>query len=340
MKHRLFPLFCVFLILMGCGSPAASAGQEGKLTSTIYAMDTVMELTIYGGTQDVISEACNRINHLEALLSTTNETSEISQLNRNGSAALSADTEALLRRGLALCKETEGALDLSVYPIVRAWGFTTGQHQVPSDETILSLLSNVDYTKIALDGGTATLPEGMEIDLGSIAKGYTGDLITAFFAENGITSALMNLGGNVQALGTRPDGSLWKVGVQDPSGDGYLGALEISDCAVITSGGYERYFTDESGNLYWHIMDPATGRPAHSGLVSVTIVGKEGVRCDALSTALFIQGETQAIEFWKSHGDFEMLLVTEDNRLLITPELYQGFTPADGLPYEIEVIPC
>lgn len=337
MKYRLIPLLLALLLLGGCGD---SSQKRDKHTATVFAMDTVMDLTIYGGTQETLDTACQKINRLEALLSTTNEKSEIFTLNHTGTATLSPESAELLCRGLELSRETEGALALSIYPIVRAWGFTTGDYQVPGEETIAALLSHVDDSAISLKGYTAALPEGMEIDLGSIAKGYTGDLITGYFAETGITSALLNLGGNVQALGTKPDGSLWRVGVRDPRGEDYLGALEIADCAVVTSGGYERYFTDQQGNLYWHIMDPSTGKPAHSGLFSVTIVGQEGVRCDALSTALFIKGEAGAIEFWRTHGDFEMLLVTEDGRLLITPELNKVFTPTQGLSYEIEVIPC
>ena len=238
-----------------------------------------------------------------------------------------------------LCALTDGALDLSIYPVLRAWGFTTGAYRVPTKGELDELLTHVDYRGVAVDGdGRVTLSAGMEIDLGSVTKGYTGDRICALLRERGVESALLDLGGNVQALGGKPDGSAWRVGVRDPEGDGLLGAVSVRDEAVVTSGGYERCFTDEDGNLWWHILDPADGYPAKNGLLSATVVGSEGVYCDALSTALFVLGEERAVEFWRERRDFEMVLVTEDGRLLLTPALSGRFTPTEGLRYRLEVI--
>lgn len=337
MIKRLLPLLCALLLLTGCG---AGSGETTQLhTATILAMDTVMDLSVYGGSQELLDQARERVLELEELLSATDPDSEIYALNRTGAAELSEDTAALLNRGLELCRETEGALDLSIYPVVRAWGFTTGEYRVPEPQELAELLEHVDYTKIACsDSGGVTLPEGMELDLGGVAKGYTGDRLIELLRENGVTSALLNLGGNVQTLGSKPDGDPWRVAVQSPAGEGYLGYLSISDQAVITSGGYERYFEDGEGNVYWHIMDPDTGYPAKSGLVSVTVVGEEGVYCDALSTALFIMGEENAISFWRAHGDFELLLVTEDGRLLVTKGLTDRFRSEPEAGYELAVI--
>ena len=199
-------------------------------------------------------------------------------------------------------------------------------------------MQSFDYTRVALDGDTVSVGEGMEIDLGAVTKGYVGDRITALLRENGVTSALLDLGGNIQTLGSRPDGSDWRIAIQNPEGDGILGAVSVSDKAVVTSGGYERYFTDEDGNLWWHIFDPATGCPARNGLISVTIVGDEGLYCDALSTALFIMGRERAAEFWREHRDFEMALVTDGGELLLTPGLYDTFMPVEGLAYSVNRI--
>ncbi|MBR6258620.1 MAG: FAD:protein FMN transferase, partial [Oscillospiraceae bacterium] len=169
-------------------------------------------------------------------------------------------------------------------------------------------------------------------------KGYTVDMLRGIFAEAGIDNALFNLGGNVLALGQKPDGSCWRVGIQHPEGQGLVGVAELSGKALITSGGYERFFEDEDGNVWWHIMDPATGYPAKSGLISVTVMGEEGLYCDALSTALFIMGEEKAESFWKERGDFDMALITDDGRLILTPGLDEIFTPADDCGYEITVI--
>ena len=332
MLKKLFLPLLLCLLLTGCqtggstSSTPAITTETQEFSSTIFAMDTVMELKLFGDSQEPLNEAAELITSLENALSTTDSGSEIYALNHSGSAALSENSAALLRRALELCKETDGALDISIYPLVRTWGFTTGSYRVPPQEELDALLAHVDYTKITLDeNSVASIPKGMELDLGSIAKGRTGDLVCEHFRSQGITSALLNLGGNVQALGGKPDGSPWKIGIQDPeNAENYLGVVAIRDEAVITSGGYERYF-EENGQTYWHIIDPATGAPARSGILSATIVGKEGTRCDALSTALFIMGPEKAQQFWQEHRDFDMILVTDDRTVIVTPGLEGRF---------------
>lgn len=317
------------LLLAGCGQAAGSAAETTANTATLFAMDTVMDLTVYGEAS-LLDEAESRVSGLEALFSVTEETSEIYQLDHTGSCVLSDDTAALLKQALGLCERTDGALDLSIYPVVRAWGFTTGEYQVPAPETLSALLEKVDYRTIAYDAQTRTvsLPDGMEIDLGSVAKGYTSNALIALLRENGVTSALLNLGGNVHALGGKPDGSPWRVGIQNPQGNGYFGVLDIRDQAVITSGGYERYF-EQDGKTYWHIIDPATGCPAESGLLSVTIVGDDGVVCDGLSTALFVMGLDDAAAFWRASDDFEAIFLDEDGNVTITEGLEGTFSLAE-----------
>ena len=177
-----------------------------------------------------------------------------------------------------------------------------------------------------LDGNTVTIPENMQIDLGAVGKGYTGDLITEILQENDITSALLDLGGNIQTIGTKPYGTQWKLGLRSPFDEGSFATLNVTDCAVITSGGYERYFIGEDGETYWHILDPATGKPAHSGLISVTIVGEEGRLCDAFSTSLFVMGREKAENLWREREDFEMVLVTDDGKIYLTEGLENQFT--------------
>lgn len=167
---------------------------------TVFAMDTVMSLSVYGEMTGCVTGG-RALKRMKGLFSVTDENSEIHELNSRGKAKLSEDTERLLESALKMCSRTQGTLDISIYPVVKSWGFTTGEYHVPGKEERAQLLENVDYRKIRLTSGHASLEPDMEIDLGSVAKGYTGDELLALLRENGITSALLNLGGNVQDLG-------------------------------------------------------------------------------------------------------------------------------------------
>lgn len=321
---RVFAFLLAPLLLLPYGCAPAQ-----PLERTFFAMDTVMTLRLYqGGDGSLLDRAEARVRELEGLWSVTDGTSEISTLNHDGSAELSPETAELLGAALDMCRRTDGALDISTYPVLRAWGFTTGEYSVPGGEAIAALLPLVDYGRVALEAGAAALPPGMEIDLGSVAKGYTGDALAALLKQGGAASALLDLGGNIQAVGSKPDGSPWRVAIRDPAGDGNIGVVEVVDQVVVTSGGYERYF-EEDGVRYWHIIDPATGWPARSGLTSVTVVGESGLLCDGLSTALFVMGREGALEHWRQHRDFEAVLVSEDGSVTITAGLEGRFTPAD-----------
>lgn len=226
-----------------------------------------------------------------------------------------------------MAKETGGALEPTIYPVLTAWGFTTEDTHVPSDTEISELLENVGYERVSLEDRNVRLESGVMLDLGAVGKGYAGDLAARVLQENGITSALLDIGGNIQAVGTKPDGSPWRLGLRDPFSDGTLGVLEISNMAVVTSGNYERYFVGEDGKQYGHIIDSATGYPAESSLASVTVIAEEGRLCDALSTSLFVMGPDRAAEYWKRHRDFDMILVTEDGEIYLTEGVMDAFTP-------------
>ncbi len=343
-------LSILLIITLACFTSCGREAKSGEKTAedkaeelkeaslAFFAMDTYMNVRAFGADDALLEEAQKAVAELEKKISVTDPSGEISLLNREGKAVLSEDTAALLARALELCSLTGGALDISVYPVVRAWGFTTEEYRVPAAAEIDGLQKNVDYRRIALNGGEASLPAGMEIDLGSIGKGFAGDLISSVLKKAGVGSALMDLGGNIQALGSKPDGSPWRVAVRDPKGSGVIGVVQVTDGAVVTSGGYERYFEGEDGTVYWHIMDPVTGSPSRSGLISATAVGSEGIYCDALSTALFVMGEERALELWRERGDFEMILVTEDGRVLVSAGLKDAFTPDRSSGYEFSFI--
>ena len=332
---RRLSLLCIVLLLLLTGCSASEPCRR-----ELMAMDTFMTLSVYAQSpaagEALLEEAAGEIRRLEGLLSVTDPGSEIYQVNHGGAVSLSEPVRELLEKALELCRETGGALDVTVYPAVRAWGFTTGEYRVPEEAELSALVERVDYGRVSLDGDRLALPEGVELDLGSVGKGWTGDRLTALFREAGVSSAIMELGGNVQALGTKPDGSPWRVAVQAPGG-GYAGVLEIADKAVVTSGGYQRYF-EQDGETYIHIIDPATGRPARTGLASVTIVADSGLRGDGLSTALFVMGREKAEEFWRRNPDFDFILLGEDGTAAITEGLEECFSLYggwEGRPLEI-----
>lgn len=327
MKSLLLTLpLSIAILLTGCSTPSVREAEK----SSIFAMDTYMSFTVYGDAV-LLEDAEHLIRSIEESVSVTDENSAIYAVNHTGEGILSANSADLLERSLALCRRTDGALDISIYPVVRAWGFTTGDHQVPDEDALRSLQPLVDYRRIGYNAaaGAVTLPEGMEIDLGSVAKGYAGQLVAQMLRDNGVQSALLDLGGNVQTVGSKPDGSPWKIGIKDPRGEEVMMVLYIKDQAVVTSGGYERYF-EQDGQTYWHIMDPFTGRPADNGLISVTIVGDEGVVCDGLSTALFVMGLEKATDLWAQSGDFEAAFVLSSGEVYITEGLTDRFALTDS----------
>jgi len=316
---KLWTIFLAFAVLLaGCSGIQTSTPVSH---STFFAMDTVMDFQIYGDTE-LLKNAEEIVTDLEKKVSVTDPDSEIYAINQQGAGTLTDEAEDLMKVALSMCSRTDGMLDISIYPVVRAWGFTTGAYQIPEMETLQKLLPLVDYTKIQYDSATGqvTIPEGMTIDLGSIAKGYAGQLAAQYLRDQGVTSALLNLGGNVQTIGSKPDGTPWSIGIQDPMGSSPMMALSVSDQAVITSGGYERYF-EQDGQTYWHIMNPATGRPARSGLLSVSVIGEQGSVCDALSTALFVMGLEKAARFWAASDDFEAIFVTDTGEIYLTEGL-------------------
>lgn len=321
MKRILCFILAAFF-LVGCTATAAPAEK------IVFAMDTYMKLTAYGeGAENALEKAVNKIAELDGLWSVTNENSEIYAINRSGGKTVnvSPETAAALSLSLQISEETRGALDCTVYPVLAEWGFTNGNYKIPERERLASLLENVGYERVAVSGYAVSVPQGTQIDLGAVGKGCAGDILAEIMRENGVSSALLDLGGNVQAVGAKPDGTTWRIGLRNPFGEGVFAALELTDRAAVTSGGYERYFIGEDGERYCHIIDPATGKPAKSGLASATAVGNSGGLCDALSTAVFVMGLEKASELWRSRRDFEMVLVAEDGGIYITAGLEDNF---------------
>ena len=321
-KTKIFTLASA-LLLTAC-TPDNTPYQD---RISFFAMDTYMEITAYGHADTSLTDCKEEIQRLEALLSVTDENSEISKINASGVCTVSPDTAAIINCALQIGAETDGALDITVYPILKEWGFTASEYHVPDSETLSALLQNADYTQVKLDGNNVTVPDSVQLDLGALAKGYASDKAAEILKDKGIDSALINLGGNIMTIGSNPSsGSPWCIGIRNPfSLDENIGVVEVADKAVVTSGSYERCFTAEDGTTYHHIIDPATGCPARSGLVSVTVIGDSGIKCDALSTALFVMGAEGAEDYYHEKGDFDMILVTEEREIIITERIADSF---------------
>lgn len=250
------------------------------MNKNFFAMNTYISFTVYGDVSEKvlnISEA--KVNELETLWSVTRNGSEIYTINHadGESVTVSDETTELLRFSLEMGKQTEGALDITIYPVLTAWGFTTGNYQIPSEELLAEKMQLVGFEKVSLKDNTVSLLPGMQLDFGAVAKGYACDLILDLLRDNGVTSAIISLGGNICAIGSKPDGSDFGISVQHPDNRNSLGILSLSDRCISTSGTYERYFVGEDGKKYGHILNPETGRPMQSDLTSVTVVSEDCV---------------------------------------------------------------
>lgn len=350
---KICALLLAALLTTAAGCGVMLEPDEAEESIQVIAMDTAMTFTAYGVNStkaDYAAEA--EVYRLEDMLSRTDENSQVAQLNSQGTAAVDQELWDLIETAMGYTAATGAAFDITVAPVLLAWGFTTDEYQVPSQEeldTLLPLVGTEHIHKLEDNGdGTVTveLDPGTQIDLGAIGKGYASDRVAAIFREYEIPRGLLRLGGSVLAIGDRPDGEAWRVGIQDPkdpnSADALAAVLNLTDAYAVTSGSYQRYF-EQDGKTYHHIIDPATGYPAESGLTSVTIVmdgaDGNGTLCDALSTALFVMGEEKALDFWRSgQYDFQMVLVTEDDRVVVTDGLTDVLTEIEGNGYTYETV--
>ena len=253
-------LAALLLCLSGCGV------QSEPEQLSLFAMDTYMTLAAYGDKASEALAACGQeLNRLDGALSRTREGSEIYTLNAQGRADVSQETADLISAALTLSQATGGAFDPTVAPLVTLWGITTDSPRVPQQTEIDALLPLVGTEHVTLEGTRVTLDAGCAMDLGGIAKGYASDRLADIFAQYGVDSALVSLGGNVYTRGTKPGGAAWSVAVQHPEQEGYAAMLSLTDAFAVTSGGYQRYFTGPDGTVYQHILDPKTGWPVQGG---------------------------------------------------------------------------
>lgn len=321
-------LAAVLVLIGGCILQKTVGGASQICEKQLFAMDTYMTFQAEGKQAEAaVDAAIEEVKRLDALLSTGSVTSEISRINADGGGTVSEDTRELLERSLKFYEATDGLFDITVYPLMELWGFPEKDYRVPTKEQKNKVLETVGAEKLQFDGENLILGEGQKIDFGGIAKGYASDRVMEIFQEYEITNAMISLGGNIKTMGVNGSGDRWNIGVRNPEKDegSVLGILKVSEVAVVTSGGYERYFV-EDGKTYIHILNPKTGSPAEEDLLSVTIVSKDGTLADAMSTSIYLMGVEKGSEYWRSQGEaFEMILVNDQGHIYVTEGIEDSF---------------
>lgn len=333
MKNSFIKTIIITLVFCICALCGCGAKTPDTHTAQIFALDTVIDITAYGSNaKSAVSAATREIYRLEKLFSVTKEDSDIYRLNHAGSdeVVLNDETYSLLQRAKDISTVTNSKFDVTIYPVIKLWGFTEKDYKIPSPSQLTEALKIVNTDNIILlENNTARLLNNAQVDLGGIAKGYIGDKAAQAMKAAGCESGLISLGGNVRTIGTKSSGEKWSIGIKSPDSTDYFATLSTEECSVITSGSYQRNFTKD-GVTYHHIIDPETGKPSDSDAVSVTIIGKNGAVCDALSTAIFIGGSAYAETLSKSIGDFEYIILTKDNKIYISETLKDSFTLSES----------
>lgn len=295
----LFVLVCIILV-------AAVFVDMHETVKTQFVLNTVSTIKINGYNKEVVDKAFERVTEIERYMSSHTDTSDLF------TGILSLDTSYVIHKAIGYGRISKGLFDISIKPVTDLWDINGDNPKVPDDEELQNVLTLVDYGKISVEKGKLVMPEGMAVELGGIAKGYAADEAQRILREDGIDDGIVDLGGNIVALGTKT------VGIRNPlsenNGD-YFGVLTITDCAVATSGGYERYF-EQDGKKYHHIFDPSTGYPVETDILSASVISERAIDADCWSTILFSAGVEGAKEYINQY-DLNAVLVDVNNNVYI-----------------------
>lgn len=302
----------LFAVLCGCGTPAPES-----VTKSGFYFDTVIQITLYADEQEPLLDGCFEIaKRYEEMFSVSIATSEISRINQAAGkpVKVSSETARLIQKCLEYCKLSEGRFDITIGKLSSLWNFSDESDTLPSEKDIMEAKATVDYRNVVLDGNRVRLKNpDAAIDLGGIAKGYIADRMKEYLEENSVTSGLINLGGNVLCLGTKPDGTDYRIGIQKPFDERGAPAatVDVADRTVVSSGIYERY-RNVDGKLYHHILNPDTGRPYENNLLGVTVVCGSSADGDGLSTVCFALGLERGMELIERLESVEAVFITDD----------------------------
>ena len=319
-KKRIIYGACILLFVIAVASFFLSNSTAEPVSETRFMLDTICTVTLYdwrGDGGEIIDGAFALCDRYEKMLSATVSSSDIYKINHSGGmpVEVSGETAELLRRAIDYCRLSDGKFDITIFPVKTLWHFGEDQPALPDPNALAKAVRKVDYTKLRVDGATVTLPAGMGIDLGAIAKGFIADRMAGYLRENNVNSAIVDLGGNIYALGNKPDGQLWRVGIRKPFADGEADVVETSDSSVVTSGVYQRYFVKD-GKIYHHILNSHDGMPCETGLYSVTVTAESSEQCDALSTICMLIGYDESIGLLSEFQNVRAEFITSDGELL------------------------
>lgn len=327
-RKQIAILLTLIFLFMASGCAQKKSEEEESVVRTSFMMGTMITIKVFGpGRAGVADAVAARFKQLEELMSVNIETSEVSQINANAgkqAVKVSEDTFNVIRKAVEYAEKTDGLFDPSVGPLVELWGIGTSHAKVPTQAEIGQVLPLVNYKNIQLNEAEQTIyltQPGMKIDVGGIAKGYAADKAIEIYREHNVKSAFVNLGGNVMVHGRKPDNSLWKIGIQHPRQirDELMATIDMDDITVVTSGDYERFF-ERDGVRYHHILNPKTGYPADTGLMSASIIGETSADADALSTSVFLLGVDKGKELAEECG-FQVMLVDINKRIYLSEGL-------------------
>lgn len=319
-KKLLTLITAATLLLSGCSgiSGHTQAGQDLSYTDMLF--DTVIKIQILDSADQTVLNGLKKLcQKYDTMFSTTNEGSDLYKLNHAGGApvTVSDETADLIQKGIHYSELSDGAFDITIEPVSSLWDFKSESPEVPSSDAIAESVSHVDYTGISLDGNTVSLADPKAgIDLGAIAKGYIADQVKTYLKKQGVHHAIINLGGNVDVIGTKLDGSKYNIGIQKPfdeTGEA-ITSVKLKDQTVVTSGIYERYFKKD-GKLYHHILDPRTGYPCDNNLYSVSIITDSSTKADALSTTCFLLGYEKGMKVINEMDGVEAIFITDDEKV-------------------------
>lgn len=332
-----FLLSTVVVVMSGCSYSKTSASSD-PLSETNFYMGTVMTISLYDKKDpEIIKKAFDRIKQIESEVSINEEKTEVDKVNEaagKNEVVVGNDTYSIVKNGLYYSEKSGGSFDITIGPIVKLWSIGLPEAKVPTQAEIDEKLKLVGYKDLVVNDEKKSVylkRKGMIIDLGGIAKGYTADEVKKVLNENGVNSAIIDLGGNILTIGKKPDGSMWRVGIQDPfsSRGQIIGTIEVENKSVVTSGIYERYI-EKDGKKYHHILSPFNGYPFDNEIAGVTIISDKSVDGDGLSTSVFSKGLKGGLDFIENFKGVEAIFVTKNKEVYVTSGIKDIFKLTNG----------